>query len=56
VRLAIVVPGDNFHETGLSCEDFSPSTVPEEVGREDPVLVVGDVVAKMRREPRGDGC
>jgi hypothetical protein len=56
VRLAIVVLGDNLHETGLGGEDFSPSVVPEEVGREDPVLVVGDVVAKMRREPGGDGC
>jgi hypothetical protein len=56
VRLAVVIPGDYLHETGLGREDFSPSVVPEEIGGEDPVLAVGDLVAEMRREPGRNGC
>lgn len=56
MRLAVVVPGDYLHETGLGREDFSPPVIPKEVGGEDPVLAVGDLVAEMRREPGRDGC
>jgi hypothetical protein len=42
MRLAIVVPCDNFHELRLELENLIPAIEPKEITWEHPVLAVGD--------------
>lgn len=51
MRLAVVVPRHNFHETGLHGENFIPTVIPQEVGREDPVLTVRHFGPEMSKKP-----
>lgn len=53
VRLAVVVPGDDFDEARLELQDLRPAVEPEEVSGEHPVLGVRHFGAKVCREPGG---
>jgi hypothetical protein len=56
MRLAVVVPGDVLDEARAELQKRVPAVVPEEVGREHPVLAVGDLVAEMGEEPGRRSC
>lgn len=53
MRLAVIVPGDDFDETRSELEEVVPAIEPEEIRREYPVLAVGDFIAEMCKEPTG---
>lgn len=55
VRLAIVVPSDDFDELGLRVKNTIPAILPEQVGREDKVLAVANFDAVVGAEPRRHG-
>jgi hypothetical protein len=50
----MVVPSDDLKEARAKSQDFIPALKPEQVGWEDSILGVGDLRAKMWREPDGD--
>ena len=52
VRLAIVVPGNDFHEARTQLQDLVPAIVPEGIRRENEVLAVSDFGTEMGKEPR----
>ena len=56
MTLAVVVPCDNFNILRGEGKDLVPAVVPQEIGRKDPVLAVGDLGAEMGGEPRRCGC
>lgn len=56
VRLAVVIPCDDFHELWLKSKDLLPALVPEKIAREDPVFAIRHFGAIMSREPGGDSC
>ena len=51
MRLAIVIPGDDFDESRAELQKTIPARVPQKIRREDPVLAIGDFATEMGREP-----
>lgn len=56
VRFAVVVPGDDFNEARTEGQNVVPTLIPQQVGREDPVLAVRYLAAEVRGEPRRCRC
>jgi hypothetical protein len=52
VRLAVVVPGDNFNTSQAHGENLLPAVVLEKISGENPVLTVRNLGAKVREELR----
>lgn len=51
MRLAIVIPGDNFNKARSKSQDFIPSVIPQKIRREDPIFAVGYLRTEVGEEP-----
>jgi hypothetical protein len=51
VGFAIIIPGNNLDEARSHVQNLQPTVIPEQITRENPVLAVGDLGAKVGEEP-----
>lgn len=56
MRLAIVIPSNNFQVLRPQGEDLIPAVEPQKVRWENPVLAVRDLRAEVGAEPGGHRC